>query len=103
MPSPPALAELTLGAGTAGNTLVLFDVDETLTKARRGIKPEMAHLLAELRKKAVVGFVGGSNLPKIREQLEDGGGDGPSTSAFQPRRRERRLLMPLSRDSDEGL
>lgn len=60
----------------AGSTLVLFDVDETLTKARRGVTPEMVKILAELRKKVAIGFVGGSNLAKIREQLEALGGDG---------------------------
>lgn len=50
-------------------TLVLFDVDGTLTPARRTISTQMAELLAELRKKVVVGFVGGSDLAKQKEQL----------------------------------
>ncbi|KAJ3075585.1 Phosphomannomutase [Quaeritorhiza haematococci] len=51
------------------NTIVLFDVDGTLTPARLTIKPEMKELLEKLRKKVVVGFVGGSDLAKQREQL----------------------------------
>ncbi|GMG20346.1 unnamed protein product [Ambrosiozyma monospora] len=51
------------------NTLVLFDVDGTLTPARLVISPEMDKLLADLRKKAVIGFVGGSDLSKQVEQL----------------------------------
>ena len=55
------------------NTLVLFDVDGTLTPARKDISPEMKQLLADLRQKVVIGFVGGSDLSKQKEQLgEDG-------------------------------
>jgi phosphomannomutase len=50
-------------------TLVLFDVDGTLTPARLTISPEMKQLLADLRKKVVIGFVGGSDLQKQVEQL----------------------------------
>jgi len=49
--------------------LVLFDVDGTLTPARQHASPEMIHLLRELRKKVAIGFVGGSDLGKISEQL----------------------------------
>jgi len=49
--------------------LVLFDVDGTLTPARQKASPEMIHLLRELRKKVAIGFVGGSDLAKISEQL----------------------------------
>ncbi|EGG08151.1 uncharacterized protein MELLADRAFT_105097 [Melampsora larici-populina 98AG31] len=56
-----------------GSTLVLFDVDGTLTPARRQASPEMIKLLGDLRKKVVIGFVGGSDLVKIREQLEVSG------------------------------
>ncbi|KAJ3183223.1 Phosphomannomutase [Gaertneriomyces sp. JEL0708] len=52
-------------------TLVLFDVDGTLTPARKDISPEMKQLLADLRKKVVIGFVGGSDLSKQKEQLGD--------------------------------
>lgn len=50
-------------------TLVLFDVDGTLTPARLVISPEMKQLLQDLRKKVVIGFVGGSDLAKQVEQL----------------------------------
>ncbi|KAF2749315.1 eukaryotic phosphomannomutase [Sporormia fimetaria CBS 119925] len=51
------------------NTIVLFDVDNTLTIPRQGATPEMLQLLSELRHKVAIGFVGGSNLPKQQEQL----------------------------------
>ncbi|KAK0467294.1 eukaryotic phosphomannomutase [Desarmillaria tabescens] len=49
--------------------LLLFDVDETLTRARQTASPEMIQVLRELRTKFVIGFVGGSDLVKISEQL----------------------------------
>jgi len=49
--------------------LVLFDVDGTLTPARQAASPEMIELLQNLRKKLIIGFVGGSDLTKISEQL----------------------------------
>jgi phosphomannomutase len=68
------------------NKLVLFDVDGTLTPARQvcilsvslstRAKPslqsasdEILDLLKELKKKVAIGFVGGSDLVKITEQL----------------------------------
>lgn len=51
------------------DTLVLFDVDGTLTPARLTISPEFKQLLADLRKKVVIGFVGGSDFQKQVEQL----------------------------------
>lgn len=50
-------------------TLVLFDVDGTLTPARLTISPELKQLLADLRKKVAIGFVGGSDFSKQIEQL----------------------------------
>ncbi|KAI0031278.1 eukaryotic phosphomannomutase [Vararia minispora EC-137] len=55
--------------------LVLFDVDGPLTLARRPVSPEMLDLLTELRKKVAIGFVGGSDLAKISEQLAVRGND----------------------------
>ncbi|KAI8974551.1 eukaryotic phosphomannomutase [Trametes punicea] len=49
--------------------LLLFDVDETLTPARQRVSPEMLSLLRQLRKKVVIGVVGGSDYTKISEQL----------------------------------
>ncbi|EEB07681.1 phosphomannomutase Pmm1 [Schizosaccharomyces japonicus yFS275] len=54
-------------------TLVLFDVDGTLTPARQSISPEMLDLLQKLRQVAVIGFVGGSDLSKQQEQLSISG------------------------------
>ncbi|ORZ32108.1 eukaryotic phosphomannomutase [Catenaria anguillulae PL171] len=53
------------------STLVLFDVDGTLTPARKNVSQQVIDALARLRKKVVVGFVGGSDLPKQLEQLGD--------------------------------
>jgi phosphomannomutase len=51
------------------DTIVLFDVDGTLTPARQEISPEVKQVLRDLRKRVVVGFVGGSDLSKQKEQL----------------------------------
>lgn len=51
------------------DVICLFDVDNTLAPAQRVIKNDMIELIAELRKKCVVGFLGGSNLAKITNQL----------------------------------
>lgn len=59
---------------THPKTLCLFDVDGTLTPARQRASPEMLALLADLRKECAIGFVGGSDLGKIREQLQVVGG-----------------------------
>ncbi|KAL1658683.1 eukaryotic phosphomannomutase, partial [Schizophyllum commune] len=50
--------------------LGLFDVDGTLTPAHQGISPEMLAVLRDVRKRVVIGFVGGSDLVKITEQLQ---------------------------------
>lgn len=42
----------------------------------QGASPEVIQLLRDLRKKAVIGFVGGSNLVKITEQLAVHGANG---------------------------
>ncbi|KDE05382.1 phosphomannomutase [Microbotryum lychnidis-dioicae p1A1 Lamole] len=52
-----------------GDVVCLFDVDGTLTPARRTASPEILEVLKQVRAKAVIGFVGGSDLPKITEQL----------------------------------
>ncbi|KDR67981.1 hypothetical protein GALMADRAFT_257526 [Galerina marginata CBS 339.88] len=52
--------------------LCLFDVDGTLTPARQAASPEMIETLRALRKKVAIGFVGGSDLVKITEQLQTG-------------------------------
>ncbi|KAK6334186.1 Phosphomannomutase [Orbilia brochopaga] len=55
------------------NTICLFDVDDTLTRPRKLVTPEMFALLAALRRKVVIGFVGGSDFSKQQEQLGVGG------------------------------
>ncbi|CAG8972913.1 hypothetical protein HYALB_00001333 [Hymenoscyphus albidus] len=62
------------------NTIVLFDVDETLTIPRRSATPEMLQLLHALRQKVAIGFVGGSDLAKQQEQL--GTSSIPVTTMF---------------------
>lgn len=49
--------------------LVLFDVDNTLTLARQSASPEMLQVLKDLRKQVAIGFVSGSDLVKVLEQL----------------------------------
>ncbi|GAA5954598.1 hypothetical protein JCM3765_003826 [Sporobolomyces pararoseus] len=58
-----------------GDVICLFDVDGTLTPARRTASPEILEVLKQVRQKAVIGFVGGSDLPKITEQLAVHGQD----------------------------
>ena len=50
-------------------TLVLFDVDGTLTPARLTVSDEVRSTLSKLRNKCCIGFVGGSDLSKQLEQL----------------------------------
>ncbi|GAA5821479.1 hypothetical protein JCM10212_002123 [Sporobolomyces blumeae] len=52
-----------------GDVICLFDVDGTLTPARRTASAEILEVLKAVRQKAVIGFVGGSDLAKITEQL----------------------------------
>lgn len=54
------------------NTIVLFDVDGTLTESRKTIISEVRDLIIELKKKVTIGVVGGSDFIKQKEQL---GGD----------------------------
>lgn len=50
--------------------LVLFDVDGTLTPARKVVEPEFEEFLyTKLKPRATLGIVGGSDLSKILEQL----------------------------------
>lgn len=51
--------------------LVLFDVDGTLTPARKKASAEVKAFLEVLRSKVTVGVVGGSDLSKQKEQLGD--------------------------------
>ena len=49
--------------------LVLFDVDGTLTEARKPIQKAMLKALRELSRHAEIGFLTGSGLEYIKEQL----------------------------------
>lgn len=50
-------------------TLVLTDIDGTLTKSRLPITTDMKEFLKELNKKVYIALVGGSDLAKIAEQM----------------------------------
>ncbi|EFP02523.1 hypothetical protein CRE_03504 [Caenorhabditis remanei] len=50
-------------------TILVFDVDGTLTAARQQITPEMREFLIEARKRVPLAVVGGSDFKKITEQL----------------------------------
>jgi phosphomannomutase len=54
-------------------TIVLFDVDGTITAPRQTITPQMKEFLKRLKEKVTIGLVGGSDQKKIIEQL--GGSD----------------------------
>lgn len=54
--------------------LCLFDVDGTLTMPRLKVKENMTKFLDENKHKITFGIVGGSNFPKIEEQLNSGDG-----------------------------
>lgn len=60
-------------SGDAGqqstNILLLFDVDGTLTPSRLDIEDDVDQFLQSLRKKVTIGLVGGSDLPKIAQQM----------------------------------
>jgi len=57
------------GSDFDSESIVLFDVDGTLTPPRQTATEDMLTLLQELRKRVTVGIVGGSNFEKIAEQL----------------------------------
>jgi phosphomannomutase len=50
-------------------TLLLFDVDGTLTVARKVVTQDMLDTLVKVRENFTIGIVGGSDLPKQYEQL----------------------------------
>lgn len=51
--------------------IAMFDVDGTLTIPRGEVTTGMLDFMKELSKKVTVGIVGGSDLPKQKEQLGD--------------------------------
>ncbi|KAM0672469.1 Phosphomannomutase 1 [Ordospora colligata] len=50
-------------------TIFLFDVDGTLSESRAKISKKMLDMLKSLRNKVYIGFVGGSDLDKQKEQI----------------------------------
>lgn len=55
---------------TRDEILVLFDVDGTLTPARKVIEPDFEEFLyTKVKSRATLGVVGGSDLSKVIEQL----------------------------------
>jgi hypothetical protein len=48
------------------------------------IKPEMKAFLAELKKKAVLGIVGGSDYPKMEEQMGGAGCKSTPSPSLPP-------------------
>lgn len=54
-------------------TIILFDIDGTLSESRKIIKDDMVKCLSELKnnKNIDIGIVGGSNLEKQKEQLKE--------------------------------
>jgi len=58
------------GPPSRKNTVFLFDLDGTLTESRQAISSHLYdYLVKEVRQKARIGIVGGSDLAKIIEQL----------------------------------
>jgi len=51
------------------DVLFLFDVDGTLSPSRDVAPPRVKRMLAELRKRVNIAFVGGSDLDKQKEQI----------------------------------
>jgi phosphomannomutase len=51
------------------STILLFDVDGTLTASRQEITPQMKEFIINLCDKVSVGLVGGSDFSKISEQV----------------------------------
>ena len=73
------------------DTICLFDVDGTVTTPRQSITPEMDVCLQEVRKKCLIGLVGGSDIVKIAEQIGGTQGEG-----FQKKWILRKCLVDLA-------
>jgi HAD superfamily hydrolase (TIGR01484 family) len=83
--------------------ICMFDVDGTLTPARRSATPEILAALKKLREYTAVAIVGGSDFNKIKEQLQEPGVEcecGAKVIYSRSRRRPRtrmRMELPLER------
>lgn len=77
--SPPVMAEQypDLKDRPIKETICLFDVDGTLTPARKHVSAEMLKLLSELRHKCVIGFV--SLYPRLKAGLRPSTHGSPAT------------------------
>lgn len=62
-----------MAAANEKKVIALFDVDGTLTPARKEVSPEVLEFLVSLRNKITIGFVGGSDLKKQLEQMGPNG------------------------------
>lgn len=51
------------------NTIFLFDVDGTLTPSRQSMPDTIKTMLSSIRTKVNIGFVGGSDISKQKEQM----------------------------------
>lgn len=51
------------------DTLLLFDMDGTLTPARKVIEDDMFEFMGQIQEKVTWGLVGGSDIKKIAEQM----------------------------------
>ena len=67
--SLPCCSTMATTSFPARDTLVLFDIDGTLTVPMQKASHEMVESLKRLRHSAAIGVVGGSNLDKARAQL----------------------------------
>lgn len=51
------------------STILLFDIDGTLTKPRKPIDKHMVEFLQHIKQYATIGLIGGSDMQKIEEQM----------------------------------
>ena len=58
-----------MSSGRDESTMVLFDVDGTLTKPRNPVTDDMLQALEQLRERVKVALVGGSRIGLIEEQM----------------------------------
>ena len=100
MPSPLEA----LDAGVAGRAakLVLFDVDGTLTAARKQAAPEVLQFLKDLRKRVKIGMVGGSDLKKQQEQLDPEVGSRERMREREDAGCERERMRERMRERDDA-